>query len=68
MQSMIVSHHIFFGLLAAVLGVFVVLARASHVPVVTVTETLSPEGSSFQQWQVAQLERLAAALHRATGR
>jgi len=44
------------------------LARASHVPVVTVTETLSPEGSSFQQWQVAQLERLAAALHRATGR
>jgi zinc/manganese transport system substrate-binding protein len=33
-----------------------------------VTETLSPASDSFQQWQVAELQRLAAALHRATGR
>jgi zinc/manganese transport system substrate-binding protein len=44
------------------------LAREHDIPIVTVTETLAPEGSSFQQWQVAQLERLAAALQRATGR
>ncbi|MFZ1997394.1 MAG: zinc ABC transporter substrate-binding protein [Solirubrobacteraceae bacterium] len=43
-------------------------ARAAGVPVVTVTETLSPASDSFQQWQVAQLTRLQAALHRATGR
>ena len=34
----------------------------------TVTETLSPQTDSFQQWQVAQLRALAAALARATGR
>jgi zinc/manganese transport system substrate-binding protein len=44
------------------------LARAAGVPVSTVTETLSPEGRSFQAWQTAQLERLAAALHAGTGR
>jgi zinc/manganese transport system substrate-binding protein len=44
------------------------LARARGIPVATVTETLSPAGDSFQQWQVAQLEGLARALHRATGR
>lgn len=44
------------------------LARAAHIPVVTVTETLSPASATFQQWQVAQLERLQAALHEATGR
>ncbi|HEY1567179.1 MAG TPA: zinc ABC transporter substrate-binding protein [Solirubrobacteraceae bacterium] len=44
------------------------LARAAHIPIATVTETLSPASSSFQQWQVAQLTRLAAALHQATGR
>jgi zinc/manganese transport system substrate-binding protein len=44
------------------------LARARGIPVATVTETLSPAGDSFQQWQVAQLETLARALHRATGR
>jgi zinc/manganese transport system substrate-binding protein len=44
------------------------LARERHIPVVTVTETLSPASDSFQQWQVAQLEGLARALHRATGR
>jgi zinc/manganese transport system substrate-binding protein len=44
------------------------LARAHDIPVATVTETLSPAGDSFQQWQVAQLEGLARALHQATGR
>ena len=44
------------------------LARAAHVPVATVTETLSPATVSFEQWQSAELERLIAALHRATGR
>jgi zinc/manganese transport system substrate-binding protein len=44
------------------------LARAHHIPVVTITETLDPPGASFQQWQDAQLEALLAALRRATGR
>ncbi|MDR0342457.1 MAG: zinc ABC transporter substrate-binding protein [Nocardiopsaceae bacterium] len=43
-------------------------ARAHHIPVTTVTETLAPAGATFEQWQVSQLQRLAAALHRATGR
>jgi zinc/manganese transport system substrate-binding protein len=43
-------------------------ARAAHIPIATVTETLSPASDSFQQWQVAQLTRLQAALHQATGR
>ena len=43
-------------------------ARAAHIPIVTVTETLSPASDSFQQWQVAQLTTLQAALHQATGR
>jgi zinc/manganese transport system substrate-binding protein len=44
------------------------LARARAIPVATVTETLSPASDSFQQWQVAELEGLAHALHEATGR
>ncbi len=44
------------------------LCKEHHIPVATVTETLSPASSSFEQWQVAQLRRLAAALHQATGR
>jgi zinc/manganese transport system substrate-binding protein len=44
------------------------IARARHIPVLTVTETLSPATDSFQQWQVAQLEELRRALHEATGR
>ena len=35
------------------------LARASGIPVATVTETLSPAGASFQAWQTGQLEALA---------
>jgi zinc/manganese transport system substrate-binding protein len=44
------------------------IARSHGIPIATVTETLSPAADSFQQWQVSQLTRLAAALHRATGR
>jgi zinc/manganese transport system substrate-binding protein len=44
------------------------LARERHIPIVTVTETLSPASASFQQWQVSELEGLARALHEATGR
>ncbi len=44
------------------------LARAAHIPIATVTETLSPASDSFEQWQVAELEGLARALHDATGR
>lgn len=39
-------------------------ARAKRIPVVTITETLSPENATFQSWQVAQLKRLAGALAR----
>jgi zinc/manganese transport system substrate-binding protein len=44
------------------------LARADHIPVVAITETLTPATASFEQWQTAQLERLQSALHEATGR
>jgi len=43
-------------------------AKAAGIPLVTVTETLTPAGASFQEWQVAQLKALAAALAAATGR
>jgi zinc/manganese transport system substrate-binding protein len=44
------------------------LARAAHIPITTITETLSPPSDTFEQWQAAQLTSLRAALHRATGR
>ena len=40
------------------------LARAAGIPIATVTETLSPAGDSFQQWQVSELEALERALAR----
>ena len=43
-------------------------AKAAGIPVTTVTETLTPAGASFQQWQTAQLTRLAAALAKGTGK
>ena len=42
-------------------------ARAVGIPVVGVTETLTPAGATFQGWQVRQLDALEAALA-ATGR
>ncbi len=44
------------------------LARANHIPIVTITETLTPATATFEQWQTAQLERIERALHEATGR
>ena len=43
-------------------------AKAAHIPVVTVTETLSPATASFEAWQVAELQALERALKQATGR
>ena len=43
-------------------------AKAAGIPVTTVTETLVPASATFEQWQVSQLQRLAAALHQATGK
>lgn len=43
-------------------------AKAAGIPVVTVAETMVPANGTFQGWQTAQLERLEAALHEATGR
>jgi zinc/manganese transport system substrate-binding protein len=43
-------------------------AKAQGIPVSTVTETLAPATASFEQWQSAQLQALAAALHQATGK
>ncbi len=44
------------------------LARAAHIPITTITETLTPASATFEQWQVAELTSLLAALHQATGR
>jgi zinc/manganese transport system substrate-binding protein len=44
------------------------LAKAKGIPIATVTETLDPAGDTFEQWQVAELEGLMRALHKATGR
>ncbi|HWE14991.1 MAG TPA: zinc ABC transporter substrate-binding protein [Solirubrobacteraceae bacterium] len=44
------------------------IVKAQHIPIATVTETLSPATDSFEQWQVAELEGLIAALHQATGK
>jgi zinc/manganese transport system substrate-binding protein len=43
-------------------------ATAKGIPVITITETLTPAGASFQDWQVAQLMALQRALAQATGR
>ena len=40
-------------------------AKEAGIPVVAVTETLSPKGATFQDWQAGQLEALARALARA---
>ncbi|MGH3626554.1 MAG: metal ABC transporter solute-binding protein, Zn/Mn family [Sciscionella sp.] len=46
----------------------VAAAKARGIPVTTVTETLSPASDTFEQWQVAQLQALKAALAQATGK
>jgi zinc/manganese transport system substrate-binding protein len=44
------------------------LARAAHIPIAKITETLSPASATFEQWQDAELTRLRAALAQATSR
>jgi zinc/manganese transport system substrate-binding protein len=43
-------------------------ARAAGIPVSTLTETLAPAGTTFQDWQTDQLRRLEDALRQGTGR
>jgi len=43
-------------------------AHAATIPVVPITETLDPAGSTFQAWQSGQLAALQTALAQATGR
>ena len=43
-------------------------ARAAGIPITTVTETPTPAGVSFEDWQSRELESLRTALARATGR
>jgi zinc/manganese transport system substrate-binding protein len=43
-------------------------AASRGIPIVTLTETLTPATASFQAWQSRQLVQLQAALARATGR
>ena len=43
-------------------------AKAAGIPVATVTETLTPAGASFQQWQVRELKGIQQALAKATGK
>ncbi|MGN6816575.1 MAG: metal ABC transporter solute-binding protein, Zn/Mn family [Solirubrobacterales bacterium] len=42
-------------------------AKAAGIPIATVTETMTPEGASFQAWMERELEGLAAALAKAGG-
>jgi len=42
-------------------------AKKAGIPVTTVTETLTPKGTTFQDWQARQLQILADALAEATG-
>lgn len=46
----------------------ITLAKNNHIPVTTITETLSPATASFQAWQSAQLQGIQTALAQATGK
>jgi len=41
-------------------------ARAAHIPVASITETLSPPTDTFQAWQIRQLKGIRDALARAS--
>ncbi|MHC5828476.1 MAG: hypothetical protein ACYT04_74420, partial [Nostoc sp.] len=43
-------------------------AEAANIPVVPITETLSPATATFQDWQVGQLKDLLQALAKSTGK
>lgn len=42
-------------------------AQAAGIPIATVTETLTPEGATFQAWMARQLREIEAALGRSGG-
>ncbi len=42
-------------------------AEAAGIPIATVTETMTPEGASFQQWMARELKGIEAALAKAGG-
>lgn len=42
-------------------------AEGNGIPIATVTETLTPEGASFQQWMVKELEGIDKALQEGGG-
>jgi zinc/manganese transport system substrate-binding protein len=42
-------------------------AKAAHIPVATITETLMPPTATYQAWQATELAGVQAALARATG-
>lgn len=42
--------------------------QAADIPTATITETLTPAGATFQQWQTNQLRGILTALNRASGR
>jgi zinc/manganese transport system substrate-binding protein len=44
------------------------LVRAAHIPITTITETLSPASATFEQWQVAELRSLQLALRQGESR
>jgi zinc/manganese transport system substrate-binding protein len=44
------------------------LAKTNHIPVATITETLTPATASYQGWQSAQLQGIQTALAQATGK
>lgn len=46
----------------------ITLAKNNHMPVATITETLTPATASYQDWQSAQLQGIQSALAQATGR
>lgn len=46
----------------------ITLAKNNHIPVATITETLTPATASYQDWQSAQLQGIESALAQATGK
>ncbi len=46
----------------------IALAKTNHIPVTTITETLSPANTTFQDWQSSQLQGIQSALAQATGK
>src|SRR5947199_2588682 len=44
------------------------LTKTNHIPLATITETLTPANASFQDWQSAQLQGIQTALAQAMGK